>query len=109
MEQINAREIPNFFDIENSVKSDSKLDVNELLTYLKAKGTIEDKIRLLCICALCKDKELLTTLEGGFRQYMETLTGGERSQAEELLKAYQYLQSFRMTKNASDRNLTSRW
>lgn len=108
MEQINEREIPNFFDIENTVKSDAKIDIAELLTYLKSKGSIEDKIRLLCICALCKDKDTLTTLENGFRQYVESLTGSERSQAEQLLKSYHYLQSFRMTKNASDRNLTSK-
>ena len=67
MEQINLREIPNFFDFENTVKNDGKLDISELCTFLKEKvpifvipniqGNMEDKVRLLCICSLCKDRE----------------------------------------------------
>ena len=108
MEQINEREIPNFFDIENTVKSDSKLDIPNLIRFLKEKGNLEDKIRLLCICVLCKDREVLNQIETGFKEYLETLNGNERSQADDLMRAYHYLKSFRMTKTVSDRNLTAR-
>lgn len=107
MEQINEREIPNFFDMENSVKSDGKLDINALVKFLKEKGNIEDKIRLMCICVLCKDRDILAQIESGFNEYVETLSGSDRTQAEDMLKAYQYLKSFRMTKTVSDRNLVS--
>ena len=108
MEQINEREIPNFFDMENNVKSDSKLDIPNLIRFLKEKGNIEDKIRLLCICVLCKDRDVLSQIENGFKEYMESLNGSDRTQAEDLMRAYHYLKSFRMTKNVSDRNLTAR-
>ena len=37
MEQINAREIPNFFDFENTVKNDSKLDIPKICQFLREK------------------------------------------------------------------------
>ena len=37
MEQINLREIPNFYDLENTVKSDGKLDMNGLTTFITEK------------------------------------------------------------------------
>ena len=40
MEQINLREIPNFFDFENTVKNDGKLDISELCSFLKEKVPI---------------------------------------------------------------------
>ena len=108
MEQINEREIPNFFDMENNVKSDSKLDIPNLIRFLKEKGNIEDKIRLLCICVLCKDRDVLSQIENGFKEYLESLNGSDRTQAEDLMRADHYLKSVRMTKNVSDRNLTAR-
>ena len=51
MEQINQREIPNFYDLENTVKNDGKLDMARLTQFLTTKGNLEDKVRLLCICA----------------------------------------------------------
>lgn len=88
MEQINEREIPNFFDMENNVKSDSKLDIPNLIRFLKEKGNIEDKIRLLCICVLCKDRDVLSQIENGFKEYLESLNGSDRTQAEDLMRAY---------------------
>ena len=40
MEQINLREIPNFFDYENTVKDDGKLDISEVCSFLKEKVPI---------------------------------------------------------------------
>lgn len=57
MEQINLREIPNYFDYENTVKGEGKVDIAKLTEFLISKGNIEDKVRLLCICALCRDRE----------------------------------------------------
>lgn len=37
MEQINTREIPNFFDYENTIKNDGKLDIPALCQFLREK------------------------------------------------------------------------
>ena len=37
MEQINLREIPNFFDFEKTVKNDGKLDISELTNNVNLK------------------------------------------------------------------------
>ena len=107
MEQINEREIPNFFDLENSLKADGKVDTTMLMQFLKSKGNLEDKIRLLCICVLCRDRELVSQVETAFTEYLETLQGNDRRQADEMMKAFQYLKGFQSAKNASDRNATS--
>ena len=117
MEQINQREIPNFYDFENTIKNDGKVDVPKLTQFLVAKGNLEDKVRLLCICALCKDKDgavgcvisrvVIAPVEAAFMRYLETLPAGEKQGAAALLRAYEYIKSFRVTKNASERNLTS--
>ena len=117
MEQINQREIPNFYDLENTVKNDGKLDMARLTQFLTTKGNLEDKVRLLCICALCRDKDgipagaashlVVAPAEAAFTRYVETLPAGEKEGAAALLKAYEYIKSFRITKNASERNLTS--
>lgn len=41
MEQINEREIPNFFDLENSLKADGKVDMTTFMQFLKSKGNLE--------------------------------------------------------------------
>lgn len=66
MEQINEREIPNFFDLENSLKADGKVDMTTFMQFLKSKGNLEDKIRLLCICVLCRDRDLVSQAETAF-------------------------------------------
>ena len=107
MEQINLREIPNFYDLENTVKSDGKLDMNGLTTFITEKGNLEDKIRLLCICALCRDSETLRQLEAKFESYVSTLPAQEQQAAQEMFKAYRYILSAKLTKSMSDRNLLS--
>lgn len=117
MEQINQREIPNFYDFESTIKSDGKVDIAKLTQFLTTKGNAEDKVRLLCICALCKDKDRISNIrlsrivvapiEAAFARYVETLPAGEKQGVAALLKAYEYIKSFRITKNASERNLTS--
>ena len=78
MEQINEREIPNFFDLENSLKADGKVDMTTFMQFLKSKGNLEDKIRLLCICVLCRDRDLVSQAETAFTEYLETLQGRTR-------------------------------
>ena len=107
MEQINEREIPNFFDLENSLKADGKVDMTTFMQFLKSKGNLEDKIRLLCICVLCRDRDLVSQAETAFTEYLETLQGNDRRQADEMMKAFHYLKGFQSAKNASDRNATS--
>lgn len=40
MEQIDLREIPNFYDMENTVKADGKLDLAALCSFLTEKVRI---------------------------------------------------------------------
>ena len=40
MEQIDLREVPNFYDLENTVKSDGKLDLPALCSFLTEKVRI---------------------------------------------------------------------
>ena len=57
MEQINLREIPNFFDYEPPPTPEGTLDVANLTELLPSNANIEDNGRLLCSCALCRDRE----------------------------------------------------
>ena len=79
---------------------------------------MEDKVRLLCICSLCKDREgkgksmidnsiVLQQIENSFNEYKETLSNRDKDVIESLMKAYYYLKSFRVTKSVSERNLMS--
>ena len=79
---------------------------------------MEDKVRLLCICSLCKDREgkgksiidnwiVLQQIENSFNEYKETLNNRDKDVIESLMKAYYYLKSFRVTKSVSERNLMS--
>lgn len=51
MEQINEREIPNFFDLENSLKADGKVDMTTFMQFLKSKAT--SKTRSDCFVSAC--------------------------------------------------------
>ena len=58
----------------------------------------------------------MTQVENAFKRYLESLTGSERDTAAELMKAYDYIKSFQVTKNvsersplASDRNCPDLW
>ena len=50
---------------------------------------------------------MVAPIEAAFARYVETLPAGEKQGVAALLKAYEYIKSFRITKNASERNLTS--
>lgn len=78
MEQINQREIPNFYDLENTIKNDGKLDMARLTQFLTTKGNLEDKVRLLCICALCRDKD---GIPAGPASHVVVAPGGGRLHA----------------------------
>ena len=39
MEQINKREVPNFYEFETTVKNDTKIDVQKLIQFVKEKVT----------------------------------------------------------------------
>ena len=47
MEQINKREVPNFYDFETTVKNDSKLDMQKLIQFIKEKVTFFVSIRII--------------------------------------------------------------
>ena len=44
MEQIDLREIPNFYDMENSVKADGKLDLSALCSFLTEKVAADPSV-----------------------------------------------------------------
>ena len=49
----------------------------------------------------------LRQLEAKFESYVSTLTAQEQQAAQEMLKAYRYILSAKLTKSMSDRNLLS--
>lgn len=68
MNEIGTREIHNFFEFEENIISNGKItDKSALLTFLKEKGTFEDKARLLAIITIWSDTSIME-YESAFTQ-----------------------------------------
>ena len=55
MKSVAARDVPTYFEVEQSILTTGRVDKNAIIALLKdgVKGTIEDKARLLLVVTVC--------------------------------------------------------
>ncbi|KAK8809547.1 hypothetical protein WA158_000490 [Blastocystis sp. Blastoise] len=108
MDKLHKRDLPTFYEIEHNIITGQAVETSDICKLITDKGDIEDKIRLINICCVLREKEEIPEYEKALRTYLLTLPPEQQKTVEgAAYKAFQYIKAYHYGKTGNTTNKQS--